>query len=54
MAVSMLKDGMPVVLPLGDLIQLLDAHPEVIQGQAVKKHRKPSVPKATATQKLTV
>lgn len=54
MAVSMLKDGMPVVLPLGELIQLLDAHPELIQGQAVKKQRKSSVPKATPPKKLTV
>lgn len=44
---------MPVVLPLGELIQFLDAHPELLKGQAVKKQRKLSVPKSTP-QKLTV
>jgi|GEM_PF-5494900 len=51
MAVSMLKDGTPVVLPLGELIQLLDSHPELIQGQAVKKQRKAWVPKTPASPK---
>ncbi|WP_448562465.1 hypothetical protein [Trichothermofontia sp.] len=54
MAVSMLKDGTPVVLPLGELIQLLDAHPELVKGQAIKKQRKPSLLKAAASRKLRV
>ncbi len=52
MAVSMLKDGTAVVLPLGELIQLLDANPELIKAQAIKKQGKPSLVKATATPKL--
>lgn len=40
MAVSILKDGKPVVLSVDDMIQLLDTDSELTRAQAVRKIRR--------------
>jgi hypothetical protein len=40
MAVSILKDGKPIVLSVEDMIQFLDADAELTKAQAIRKSRR--------------